>query len=377
MKPGGGEKGMTLLEVLIYASLSMIVLVMAVGIIGNFQKNANRKQEMSRLRGDANETLRIIAQDARNLGLKRVVFSPSPGILVDTQLTRVDYGPADSSSFRHMDGKTCDTLEFLKPKLNASGKPIAIDTVRYAVDENTGALFRSVNGLLPVEIARQVDAFQFEFGIFAVKTTMAYENPAITAHWAQTPAGTLTQEGSAVQASALVAGTHRFWLSGAPVSLTAKHTYQLELDISGTGTFLANVDSIYAILSNAAGTPIARQSFLPTTSNSPLTLTWSGISCSPCYCGFQMVMNGAGEFQLTSLKLTDVEQGDGVWVANPTIAQKKAARAFRVFLLSRSSQKLHGAEKDTVALANAALTFNDKLGRSHLEDVVSIPNNGY
>jgi hypothetical protein len=377
MRQYGGEKGLTLLEVLIYAALSMIVLVLAVVGIGNLQKNAYRKQELSRLRGDADEAMRLFAQDARNLGLKRIVFSPSPGSLVDTQLTRVDYGPADSSSFRHYDGNACDTLDFLRPRLDANGKPIAIDTIRYAVDGTTGTLFRSVNGVSPVEIARQVDAFQFEFGLFAAKTILAHENPANTAHWGQMPAGTLTQAGSAVQAAALIAGTHRFWLSGTPVSLTAKHTYRLEFEAAGTSAFLGNVDSVYAMISNASGTPLARQSFLPANSNAPLTLTWSGISCSPCYCGFQMVMNGAGEFQLTSLKLTDVEQGDGAWVAKPTVAQKQAVRAFRVFLLSRSSQNLHGMKQEAVTLANASLTFNDKLGRGLLEDIVPIPNNGY
>lgn len=372
-----GEKGLTLMEVLIYAALSMAVLVLAVGGIGNLQKNAYRKQEMSRLRGDADEVLRILAQDARNLGLKRVVFSPSLGSLVDTQLTRVDYGPADSSSFLHMDGSAYDTLIFLKPRLNAIGKPTAIDTVRYAVDERTAMLFRSVNGVNPVEIGRQIDALQFEFGVFAAKTTLANENPANTAHWSQLPAGTLTQAGSAIKAASAIAGTFKFWLSGTPLSLTAAHTYQLEIATSGTGPFLSNVDSIYAVLCNSVGTPLARQSFLPTTSASSLTLTWSGLSCSPCYCGFQMIMNGAGEFQLASLKLTDVEQGDGAWVSKPTLIQKKAVRALRVYLLSRSSQNLHGVRQDTVKLANASLVFNDKLGRSLLEDVVPIPNNGY
>lgn len=372
-----GQAGLTLVETLVYAALSLAIMGLAVWSLAGLQKGAGRSQETARLHGDASEAMRLLAQDARNLGLKRIIYSPAPGSLVDTQLTRANFGPADSSSFRHSNGNPYDTLVFLKPALNPLGKPVAIDTVRYAADPATRILYRTLNGGAPLEICRQADALQFEYNVSAAKSELFDQNPPAALQWSQTPAGTVTPSGSALKASLAGAGTATFWLSGRPLSLNPSHTYQLDMRAMASAAFLANVDSIYAILCDAAGSPLARQSFLPAPTLTPLSLEWGGQACANCYCGFRMVMRGAGDFYLGSLKLTDVEQGDGPWVANPTPAQKKAVRAFRVYLLARGGKTTSSLRDGSLTLADVTVTFADKLARSLLEDIVPVPNNGY
>lgn len=372
-----GESGIGLLEVVIYAALSLILLTLAVMGIGGMQKKAYRSQEMARMHNDADEAIRLMAQDARNLGLKRIVYSPSPGSLVDTALTGMQFSVNDSSAFVHREGNPYDSLRFLKPRLNAIGRPIAIDTILYAVNPSTKTLYRSVNGVGAVEMGRQIDALQFEYGVTATKTVLFNMASPNVAQWTQNPGGVLGVTGTSMRARANAAGVSTFWYSQAPVTLNAKHTYELDMLVAGSKSFLSEVDSLRAILCNAAGTPLASQRFLPANTMTPLTLEWSGIACSNCYVGFRMHMGGAGEFTWSGLKLTNTRQADGVWAQNPTLAQKKGVRAFRVYLLTRSKQGFYGLRQDTVTLANVNLTFNDNLGRSLLEDVISIPNNGY
>gem|GEM_PF-4923714 len=364
------------MEVVIYSSLALLVLGSAVTILGRLHRSAFRNQEMSRVHGDAGEAISLIAQDIRNLGLKRVVYSPDPGLLVDTLLSSADYGPADSSSFLHKDGNPYDTLVFIKPQLDAVGKPISVDTIRYFVDPATSTLSRAANHADPVAICPQVDALQFEYGLYATKTTLVVEKPPAILHWSQNPAGTLSQSGSTLKAIRNSAGTSSFWISNHSVNLVANHTYRLEIQTMANAYFLDHVDSLYATLCNGAGVPVAKQSFLPSTTLSTQYLEWSGIACSGCYAGFRMETHGQGEFSLNSLQLIDVKQADGTWTPLPTTAEKKAVRSIRISLLARSAGEVFGIRPDTLNLANVQLHFHDDLGRALSNDVISIPNNG-
>jgi hypothetical protein len=331
----GNERGIGLLEVVIYAALSLMVLTLAVGGLSGMQKKAFRTQEMARVQNEADETVRLIAQDARNLGLKRIIYSSGPGSFVDTQLIHMHWGASDSSSFIHKDGNPFDSLHFLKPRLNTVGKPTTIDTVLLAVNPLTRTLFRTVNGGTPIEMCRKVEAMQFEYGVSAIKTVLFSETTANLAHWSQSPMGLLSVSGSSIRAAVSAAGVSTFWLSHSPLQLNAQRTYQWDMTVSASKGFLANVDSMRAILCNAAGTPIASQRFLPSQSSTPITLEWSGLACTGCYAGFRM------------------------------------------HLLTHSKQGIFGVNKDTLKMANITLAFEDNFGRSHLEDVISIPNNGF
>jgi hypothetical protein len=130
------------------------------------------------------------------------------------------------------------------------------------------------------------------------------------------------------------------------------------------------------MLCNGAGTPVAMQSFLPDAALSGLSLSWSGVACAGCYAGFRMEMKGPGEFDLGRFRFTDVAQGNGAWTAHPSLDQKKAVRSYRVYLLTRSSQAMFGLHGEKAEIAGLALAFDDKLGRSLLEDVIAVPNNG-
>jgi type II secretory pathway pseudopilin PulG len=379
-KPFQAQQGLTLMEVLIYAVLSLGLLLLAVTSLGHIQKSANRSQEMARLHADADEAVRMLAQDTRNLGLKRVFFSPSSGVLVDTQLTGVDYSNVnDSSSFIHKDGNPYDGLVFIKPQLNSIGKPISIDTIEYKVNTSSKSLFRTVNGLNPVEICKQVDALQFAYGVFANKTVVANEPQPTLANWAKTSSGTMTVAGSALKMSVSFPTTTTFWFSKTALNLDAKHTYELTISTSANTSFLSKVSSMSAVLCDGSGNPISAsvQSFLPTKGASTQYLQWAGINCTNCYVGFKMVMNGSGDFFLNHLTLQNIQQSDGAWSNLPTNAQKKAVRAIRLYLLTQSSRAMFGKNAKSWAMANVNLSFDDNNGRSLLEDVIPIPNNGY
>ncbi len=377
LRISSGQCGLSLLEVLVYSVLAIAVLVFAVLGLSGMHRSAYRNQELSRMHNSGDEAVQTLARDVRNMGLKRVIYSPSPGLMVDTTLMQADFGAWDSSSFRSGDGNPYDTLVFIRPELDGTGKPTALDTITYSVDESTHMLLRSQNGGSVVEICGGVDALQFEFGVAAVKTQMAAENPPLLLHWTQSPSGTVAQSGSSLAATLHASGTATFWLSQQALNLSSQNTYQASMQAMASFDFLANVDSMNAILCNSSGTPLASQTFLPTASNTNIVITWSGISCSNCYAGFKMVMSGKGEFDLNAFRFSEVAQGNVTWVSQPTLAQKKAVKSLRIHLLTRSKQGLFGNHTDTLTLANATLTFNDKMGRSLTEETVAVPNNGY
>jgi hypothetical protein len=371
-----GQVGISVLEVVIYAALALILGTLAMSSLGMLHKNAFKSQEMAHLRGDADEALVMMTHDLRNLGLKRVFFSPSAGVLVDTVLTEVDYSPGDFSSFQHRDGPRYDTLTFIKPALSSNDMPTGIDTIRYAVNPATKVLSRTRNGRAATEVCAAVEALQFEYKVTASQMVMVVESPPVFSHWSAIPSSGLSNSGGTLVMNRSSAGSLSLWNAYTPVQLSADHRYAFDITGYGDAAFVLKVDSIVAMICNASGTEIKSERFLTDAKATDLHLEIAGTACASCRVGVKMVLKGGGTFKLSSFKFTDIEQGDGSWTSLPTLAQKNAARFLRLSLLTSTLNPIYGDRNETVPIANATLTFNDKLGRSLFQDVIPIPNNG-
>ena len=365
-----------MIEMVVYATLALVVVGFALRALGTLHKGAFKNQETAHLRGEADDALLIFSRDLRNLGLKRIFYSPSADVLVDTVLTRIHWAPGDSSSFLHSDGNPYDTLAFIKPELDSSDKPIGIDTVRYAVDPATKVLTRTRNGRDAMAVCQAVEALQFEYKVTAARTLAFAESPPAIVHWTGSPSAALSASGSNLVMTRITAGSVSAWCSNAAVQVSADHQYAIDLTGACDAAFLANVDNIVAMICDPSGAPLQAERFLIDSKATDLHLEMAGIDCLSCRVGLKMVMRGSGVFRFSSFKFTDIGQGDGSWSTAPTLAQKAAVRFIRMSLLTGTQKPIFENRDETLAFAGISLSFTDRKVRNLLQEVIPIPNNG-
>lgn len=365
-----------MLETVVYATLALVVTGFAVRVLGTLHEGAFKNQETAQLRGEADDALLIFSRDLRNLGLKRIFHSPAEDVLVDTTLTGIAWAPGDASSFRHTDGNPYDTLAFIKPALDSSGKPIGIDTVRYTVDPATKVLTRTRNGGDAIAVSQSVEALQYEYKVTATQTQTISESPPVLARWTANPSAGLSVSGSNLVMSRAAAGSVSAWYSNAAVQVSADHKYAIDLTATCDAAFLANVDDIVAMICDPSGNPLKSERFLIDTKATDVRLEMAGIDCLNCRVGLKMTMRGSGVFRFSSFRFTDIGQGDASWSSAPTTVQKAAVRFIRISLLTGTQKPIFGNRDETIALAGISLSYTDKKARYLLQEVIPIPNNG-
>lgn len=370
------QSGMSLLETLIYASLTMLLIVIAMRSLGTVQSGAAKSGESGRMQGEAEEAVQVMGRDLRNMGLKHLFYEAAPGDFIDTVLPQATYVPGDSSSFLHRDGNPFDTLTFLRARLNAAGNPSGVDTVTYQVDPATRVLSRTVKGSPATGICSRVEALQFAYGVSAQKTVFVSESPPALAHWASSPAGTLSLSGPSLVASLAAAGSVTFWQSASPFATSAVRRYAFDFQGLGDAGLASGSGSLEAVVCTPAGTVVAAESLKVETSARDYHLEMDAPACASCRAGFKMRLPSAGKLYLSKIRFSEISQGDLAWAETPTLVQKKSTRAVRVYLLVGSGNSMFGAHTDTMTLANAGLHFADGKGRSLLDEIIPTPNNG-
>ncbi len=376
--PRAGQRGMSLLEAVIYAALSLLLIGLAMGGLGTIQRGLSKTSEMSRMRGDADEAMQIMGRELRNLGLKRIFYRNGPDDFVDIRLAGASYAPGDSSSFRHRDGARYDSLTFLSPVLDGRGAALGVDTVTYSVDDATQTLQRSVNGGAPMALCRKVDALQFEYGVSARKRHLVDEREPAQARWQGLPAANLRFAGTALilEKQTTTPGTVSAWQAVSGFSTSADRRYAFDLVGSVDEAFLASVDSVVAMICTPAGTAVAAERFLLGAATTTLRIEMAAPACGDCRAGIRASLRGKGRLMLAAFAFSEVSRGDMAWSPDPAPADKQGVRAVRISLLVGSDKPVHGVRAGSMRLANAGLSFSDSKGRSLMDEIIPTPNNG-
>lgn len=369
---------MTLIEVIIYASLSLLLIGLAMGGLGTVQRGFFRNNEMARMRGDADEAIQIMGRDIRNLGLKRLFYATGPGRFVDTLIAGASYAPGDSSSFLHLDGPRYDGLTFLRARLDARGRPLGVDTVAYHVDPSSQTLMRTVNREPPTALCDNVEALQFEYGISARRRALVSETSPDVSRWKASPTSGLQSEGGtlALRVSNGSGGTVMAWQSHAGFSTLSHRRYAFDLTGRVDDELLRGVDSLVALICTPTGSIVASERFLLGTLTTSLRVEMDAPACGDCRAGIGMSLSSQGKLNLASFTFQEVSQGDLAWSAAPDLEAKRSMRAVRIHLLVGTDTPMQGVDERHMRMANAALAFKDNRGRSLLDEVVPTPNNG-
>jgi hypothetical protein len=376
--PRAGQRGVTLLEAVIYAALSLLLIGLAMGGLGTVQRGLSRTNEMARMRGDADEAMQIMGREIRNLGLKRLFYRRGNGAFADTLLAGASYAPGDSSSFRHRDGARYDALTFLSPVLDGRGAPLGVDTVTYSVDSASQTLQRSVNGRAPMALCRRVEALQFEYGISARARLLVDERTPVQARWTGFPAANLRFAGPTLmlEKQTTAHGTVSAWQIASAFSTSSDRRYAFDLSGAVDDAFLANVDSLVAMLCTPAGTVVASERFLLGAVSGTLRVEFAAPACGDCRAGVRATLRGRGRLMLTAFAFSEIARSDMAWSPDPAPADKPGVRAVRIRLLVGSDMPVSGIRAGGMRLANAELAFNDRKGRSLLDEIIPTPNNG-
>jgi hypothetical protein len=379
--PARSEAGISLLEVLVYAVLASILIVLAMGALGTVQKGVSTSHESARVSGDADETMALMGRDLRSMGLKRLFYSPAPGSFADTLVSEASLAPLDSSSFIHRDGNRYDTLTILRTKLDRRGAPVGVDTVTYSVNPTDRILTRHVAGDAPASVGTGIEAMQFEYGVSALSKVLVDERTIQPGNWTATPAPEVSASGSGIQIAKTSAGSVTCWQSATGFSTSNLRRYAFDLRAQGDAPLLANAATLAVIIASPSGTVQASEPFMVGAAAMDFHIEIEAPACGNCRAGIRMDINAGpgaagGKLLVSSFALSEIAQGDYTWSPTPTLAQKKGTRAIRIYMLAGSGIPLHGAVASKLALANTVLTFNDGVGRSLLDQVVPTPNNG-
>lgn len=374
-----GQRGMTLLEILMYAGLSMLVIGLAMGGLGMVQKGVTHNQEWARMNGDEEEALMVMARDMRNMGLKHLLYQPAPGVLAETLLTKASYAPLDSSSFRHREGALYDTLIFVQSRLDASGSPVGVDTVSYRVNPVTHTLMRATPSKGSVEVCRRVEALQFEYGISGQVKTMAAEPTMVPSHWTASNPAEISFSGGALVVSKSGPGAVSAWDKNASFSTSPRNRYAFGLRAVADDAFIAAADSVQLMICSPGGSIVASEPIKVSATAFDFNVEIAVPDCNGCHAGVRVIQKGSGKGKLSiaSFAFSEFSQGDVTWSPNPTLAEKKGVRSVRVFLLLGSDKPLAGISDQTLSLADIKLAFHDNRGRSLLDQTIPVPNNGF
>jgi hypothetical protein len=297
---------------------------------------------------------------------------------VDTSLAGASYAPGDSSSFRHRDGARYDALTFLSPVLDGRGAPLGVDTVTYAVDDSTQTLLRAVNGRAPMALCRKVDALQFEYGVSARKRLLVDERTPAQARWQGFPSANLRFAGATLilEKQTTAQGTVSAWQTASAFATSPDRRYAFDLAGSVDESLLASVDSMVAMICTPAGTAVATERFLLGAASTTLRAEIAAPACGDCRAGIRATLRGKGRLTLSAFAFSEVSRGDMAWSPDPAPADKPGVRAVRIRLLVGSDMPVHGVRAGSMRLANAELGFNDRKGRSLLDEIIPTPNNG-
>ena len=170
------NKGMTLLELIVYLAVAALLLVPIVLFMQSASVNSVRSATATEMRISGRDILNIMYNDIRNLGFKLnpATFEAEPTGF-HNNVTHVTGAGADavthrdSSSFIAHDGAAIgrpayDSLTFIQGRLNDAGAWGGVETVRYFVNGNRELIRERIapNPMTQI-LARNVEALQFEY----------------------------------------------------------------------------------------------------------------------------------------------------------------------------------------------------------------------
>lgn len=375
-EPGRGQAGLSMVEVMVYISVSGIVLAILTLTLRNMNKGLVQGNRAVKLQQGGREALSIMARDIRNTGLKRALYRDASGAVRDTLVARVANSAADSASFLAAESGRYDQITFRQIRLDGNDRPAGIDSVVYRVDAARQMLVRRENTGPFQDLSPNVDALQFQYGLYALDAPVVAARPPTAAGWTSSGAAGLVFSSTRMAMTLAGPGSGAARQVSGGFDVQQARTYRLEIITSADAAFFQNGGRMSAQILNPAGAPIATVPFIPGLSQTRRRIELTAPTAANCRLAIGLTAAGPVSVRVVSVRFGPVDRGAYTWVNAPTAAERKWVRAVRIMLMAKAGGAGSGVQTGSYAIGNAVVPIRDKQPRRYFEEEVPIVNNG-
>lgn len=370
-----GQAGLSLVEVLVYLSISGIVLAILTLALRNMNKGLVDGTRVVRLQQGAREALGVMTRDLRNAGLKQALYRDASGAWRDTLVSSVANSASDSSSFLQSDAGRYDGVDFRQLRLDANGRPQGVGTVTYRVDASRQMLTRKVDDGPFQDLYPGVDALQFQYGLYAMDSAVIQARPPGPG-WASSGSVALVLSSTrmAMVLAGAGSGTARYGASGFDV--VQARTYRLDIIASSNAGFFLNNGRMSVQILSPAGAVLASAPFIPGLSQTRRSVEITAPNASGCRLAIGLSATGPAQVRIASVRFGPLDRGGYTWVNDPSAAQRKTVRAVRIMMMAKTSGEGSGVQTGAYAIGNAMVPIRDQMPRRYFEEEIPIVNNG-
>jgi hypothetical protein len=360
--------------VLVYLGVSGIVVAILTLALRNMNSGFASGTRTVKLQQDAREAINIMHRELRNTGLKRAAWTDGSGNPADTLIAEASV--PDSSSFTPADGGRYDGIVFRQARLAADGKPQGVDTVTYRVDPARQMLTRSLNGGRFEDFCPNVDAMQFQYGVYAEDGAIQISRPPTAAGWVQDGSAVLSFTATRMLIGLPAGGSGGARCIGTSFPVDAAATYALEIAAAGDDGFFDHGGVLSARILGPGGAVLKSESFRPDRALTRRRIEFTSPDGAGCRLALGLTASGPASVRVAYVKFGSADMGRFTWIDAPTAAQRKAVRAVRVLLMAKAGGPGSGLPTGTYPIGNAVVSIHDAQPRRYFEELVPIPNNG-
>lgn len=379
------QKGVTLVELLIYLVLFAIVSLLLGRQFNSLIKNYSTGKQIMRQQTDARDILGLMAREVRNTGLK-IFFRSSAGSLIKDTASGTFISSSDPSSFNHSESKNStfgDTLTLLMARLSATGDSAGVDTITYYLENtNLKRIVKSKGaGTISSIMATNVLALQFQYGIYGIGTALFSDSVTNFNNWTivneNGTAPTKSTSSPLVLTFTAAAKGYVRYVSQNPVVKNRK--YSILFQIASSGGFPDKLDSLRFEFAN--GTSLyGYEKFKPVTGTQVITVRDSISGTADMRLRYSV--SGAGVLNINEVVARTAEDSCYTWVNRFTggspdsTAYKKLVRAIKIHILTRTSGQTGTKSASNIDVANVSVQRPEGYTCRYYTEIVEVPNNG-
>lgn len=367
------RKGVTLLEMIVYIAISAIASLIVWSLMNKTLDKYSSGKRMSVLQSDSRDVLSMIAREIKNMGFKNYVTVTGTNTL-SMNVAQKAY-LADLSSFTHKEGNPGDTITWYAGVVDNQGAFTTIDSIRYFL---SGTTLKRTNlkTNATTDLAENVFALQFQYGIFDADLQLVNENPVNPANW-RVQGCTQGGAAGAMLISAAGAQINDSICCKTLFSIVDTERVKVRFAITAQNGFPGNIDSAKWVLRRPSGIVIAQERFLArTSSNDTVDIILPSAKEPSATVACVFTCHGAGSLVFKAVQVRRVDLGKYVWTFNPDATQKQHVKAIKIFLLTRSSGTTNIRNTAPITVGTITVAPSGNYAWRLLTETVEVPNNG-
>lgn len=364
------NRGVTLIELIVYLVLATLVVVLISSPFKLMLKNSTASKQVTRMESTSRDVLAMMSREIKNTGYKRYSFLDSETF--DSDIIPKTYLPIDSSSFTLKEGDPGDTLIVYKATIDGAGLSTGgVDSVKFFLKDST--LIRNFNGT-EIALANNIFALQFKTGLLAKDSLLFKADDFVLTKWSSSGVSSLSLDVKDLSVACSGAGSSTV-TSVNIFSVNPAARIRVNFNITNKTGIPGNVSSMKWSVLNSSNIVVASENFKPGITSANLVIAVPTV-VTDGKIQIQTVCTGAATFVLNTLEIRTVDRGAICWSDSVVRNEKKNVKAIKMFLLQRSSGKADLKKSSPLSVANVSVNRTGAHSWRILTETVEILNNG-